>query len=174
MLSLKDPMQIVVIKGFGSGIGSLLISLIIKEYVTDAVYALFALILGFVAYGLSIFFYIKAQRELGAARTSAYYAAAPFIGVLISWAMFQENITWPFVIALFLMFIGSYFAISEEHIHLHIHNEITHEHKHNHEDGHHNHTHEPNVIGEHSHLHTHEVVEHAHIHTPDLHHTHRH
>jgi drug/metabolite transporter (DMT)-like permease len=174
MLSLKDPMQIVVIKGFGSGIGSLLISLIIKEYVTDAVYALFALILGFVAYGLSIFFYIKAQRELGAARTSAYYAAAPFIGVLISWAMFQENITWPFVIALFLMFIGSYFAISEEHIHLHIHNEITHEHKHNHEDGHHNHTHEPNVIGEHSHLHTHEVVEHAHVHTPDLHHTHRH
>lgn len=174
MLSLKDPMQIVVVKGFGSGIGSLLISLVIKEYATDAVYTLLALLLGFVAYGLSIFFYIKAQRELGAARTSAYYAAAPFIGVLISWAMFQENITWPFVIALFLMLIGSYFAISEEHMHLHIHNEITHEHKHNHEDGHHNHTHEPNVIGEHSHLHTHEVVEHAHVHTPDLHHRHSH
>jgi drug/metabolite transporter (DMT)-like permease len=174
MLSLKDPMQIVVVKGFGSGIGSLLISLVIKEYTTDAVYTLLALLLGFVAYGLSIFFYIKAQRELGAARTSAYYAAAPFIGVLISWAMFQENITWPFVIALFLMLIGSYFAVSEEHMHLHIHNEITHEHKHNHEDGHHNHSHEPNVFGEHSHLHTHEVVKHAHIHTPDLHHRHSH
>ena len=172
MLSLKDPLQIVVVKGFGSGIGSLIISLALKEYCSDLLYISVALILGFVAYGLSIYFYIKAQRELGAARTSAYYAAAPFIGVMISWLVFQETITTSFVIALIVMLIGTYFAITEKHRHSHLHLETTHEHKHNHDDGHHKHDLE--VLGEHSHEHAHEEIDHKHSHTPDLHHRHPH
>lgn len=174
MLSLKDPLQIVVVKGFGSGIGSLIISLALKEYCSDLLYISVALILGFVAYGLSIYFYIKAQRELGAARTSAYYAAAPFIGVMISWLVFHETITTSFVIALIVMLIGTYFAITEKHRHSHLHLETTHEHKHNHDDGHHNHKHDLDVLGEHSHEHTHEEIDHKHSHTPDLHHRHPH
>ena len=119
MLSLKDPLQIVVVKGFGSGIGSLLISLVLREVNSDLLYIFLALMLGFVSYGLSIFFYIKAQRELGAARTSTYYAAAPFIGVLISWLVLQEPITAMFVFALIVMLIGTYFAITEKHQHSH-------------------------------------------------------
>lgn len=174
MLSLKDPLQIVVVKGFGSGIGSLLISLVLNQVNSDFLYIFLALMLGFVSYGLSIFFYIKAQRELGAARTSAYYAAAPFIGVLISWLVLQERITALFISALIVMLVGTYFAITEKHLHTHLHTKTTHEHKHHHDDRHHNHSHGLAGVGEHSHAHDHEVVEHKHRHTPDMHHNHPH
>lgn len=174
MLSLKDPLQIVVVKGFGSGLGALIIALSVGRIELDWAYVLIALLLGFVAYGMSIYFYIIAQRSLGAARTSAYYAAAPFIGVLISWVILKEPITPLFTIALFVMLVGTYFAVTEEHGHMHVHVVETHEHKHNHHDGHHDHTHDYEVAGEHSHAHTHEAVEHTHEHLPDLHHRHTH
>ncbi|MCA0386602.1 MAG: DMT family transporter [Firmicutes bacterium] len=174
MLSLKDPLQIVVVKGFGSGLGSLIISFVIHESSYNWVYISSTLLLGFIAYGMSIFLYIKAQRELGAARTSAFYAAAPFIGVIISWIILHEPITTTFIIALIIMLIGTYYAVSEDHKHSHKHSVETHDHKHNHHDGHHNHSHEGDIEGEHSHEHTHEKVEHAHAHLPDLHHRHSH
>ena len=92
MLSQSDPLQIVVVKGFGSGTGALIVALIAGEALPSIGMAIPALLLGFVAYGLSIFFYVYAQRFLGAARTSAYYAAAPFIGVLLSLLIFRQ---WP-------------------------------------------------------------------------------
>lgn len=174
MLSLKDPLQIVIVKGFGSGIGSLIICAVLKEYSFNGLYIAFALLLGFVAYGMSIFLYIKAQRELGAARTSAFYATAPFIGVIISWIVLKEPMTASFMTALALMLLGTYFAVSEDHQHDHVHLNETHEHKHNHEDGHHNHQHDYAIIGEHSHEHSHEPIKHSHAHLPDLHHRHSH
>ncbi len=117
MLSLKDPLRVVVLKGFGAGTGSLVIALATGERARDAVYILCALLLGFVAYGLSIYFYIRAQRDLGAARTSAYYAAAPFIGVLVSWAVLREAITPWFLTALAVMLLGTYFAVTETFAH---------------------------------------------------------
>lgn len=110
ILSWKDPFQIVMIKGFGSGIGSLLIAMILKEKIDNVGYIVLTLIVGFVAYGLSVFFYVNAQRELGAARTSAYYAISPFIGVALSFVTFQElpNIT--FIVALLIMILGTYFV----------------------------------------------------------------
>lgn len=174
MLSLKDPLQIVIVKGFGSGIGSLAISIVLHKMSSDILYILSTLLLGFVAYGLSIFFYISAQRTLGAARTSTFYAAAPFIGVFISWLIYREGLTVSFLTAFAIMLTGSYFAVTEKHYHLHKHLMVSHEHKHNHSDGHHNHTHNPEVIGEHSHEHTHEAMEHEHPHSSDLHHLHTH
>jgi squalene-hopene/tetraprenyl-beta-curcumene cyclase len=73
-----------------------------------------ALVLGFVAYGLSIYFYVHAQRELGAARTSAYYALSPFFGVLLSLAIFAEPPGWQFYAALAVMAAGAYFASAEK------------------------------------------------------------
>ena len=174
MLSLKNPLQIVIIKGLGSGFGSLIISFALRQYSTNALYISMALLLGFVSYGLGIYLYIMAQRELGAARTSAYYAVAPFIGVLLSIIIFGQKITMFFVIALVIMIIGAYFAAVENHKHVHFHEEITHEHRHNHNDNHHNHTHVFKVEGEHSHVHTHKKIEHIHKHTPDMHHMHIH
>ena len=113
-LSSKDPMQIVVIKGLGSGLGSLIIGLVLGEKIS-AVWSVFAVLgVGFVAYGLSIFFYVYAQRSLGAARTSAYYAIAPFIGALLSLIIFAEIPKYTFIIALVLMAIGAYLSASDE------------------------------------------------------------
>lgn len=173
-LSVKDPLQVVIIKGFGSGFGSLLIALIIGERTNNIPYIIATLILGFFAYGLSIFFYIYAQRDLGAAKTSAYYAIAPFIGVGLSLIIFREIPTFSFVIALGVMIVGTYFASTEEHNHMHNHIVMTHEHSHNHDDGHHNHIHDKTIIGNHNHVHTHEEYIHLHKHTQDIHHSHSH
>ena len=113
MLSVKDPLEIVVIKGFGSGGGSLLLALALGERPGGALTTLCALLLGFVAYGLSIFFYIYAQRSLGAAKTSAYYAVAPFIGAGLSLLIFRELPSLSFVAALLIMIAGTYFASTD-------------------------------------------------------------
>jgi len=173
-LSIKDPMQVVIIKGLGSGLGSLIIAYTWGDLSAKFLYIILALVLGFVAYGLSIFFYVTAQRDLGAARTSAYYAAAPFVGVLLSWILLKESISIFFLIALAIMILGAYFAVTEKHEHEHIHLKETHEHRHNHNDVHHNHSHYPEIVREHSHEHTHEEIEHKHIHLPELHHRHLH
>jgi len=109
-LSIKDPLQVVVIKGFGSGTGSLLIALAIHERVSNWLYIFAALLLGFLAYGMSIFFYIYAQRYLGAAKTSAYYAIAPFIGAGLSLLIFRDVPTLTFLVALVIMIVGTYLA----------------------------------------------------------------
>lgn len=173
MLSLKDPLQVVVIKGFGSGAGALMIALLARETAGSLTYMALALLLGFFAYGLSITLYIRAQRDLGAARTSAYYAVAPFIGVGLSFLMFREPVGWMFILAFSLMVLGAYFAAVERHSHVHHHEALTHEHRHSHGDGHHLHSH-PEGDVEHSHVHTHAPHSHKHPHTPDLHHQHRH
>jgi drug/metabolite transporter (DMT)-like permease len=173
-LSLKDPLQVVIIKGFGSGIGALIIAVFAKEVLWNTRYILLALLLGFFAYGLSIFFYVTAQRELGAARTSTYYAVAPFIGVGISFFAFSEPVTASFVLAAVVMVIGTYFAVAERHSHNHTHKLMEHEHRHNHSDGHHNHSHSYPFKGDHSHPHVHQEMVHAHEHTPDIHHSHSH
>ncbi|MEG2149170.1 MAG: DMT family transporter [Clostridiales bacterium] len=112
-LSLTDPIKIVIIKGFGSGFGALFIALTLGEYTDNLLFALIALAVGFVAYGLSIFFYIYAQRELGAAKTSTYYGIAPFIGVLFSLIIFREIPSISFIIALIFMIFGTYFTSTD-------------------------------------------------------------
>lgn len=115
-ISSKDPMQIVLLKGIFSGLGSLVIGLCIGERV-DALWSVFAVLgVGFVAYGLSIFFYVYAQRLLGAARTSAYYAVAPFIGTLLSLAIFREMPHGTYFVALALMIVGAWLCAKDEPI----------------------------------------------------------
>lgn len=112
-LSVKDPLQVVIIKGFGSGLGSLIICFVIGETANNILYIIATLILGFVAYGLSIYFYVYAQRYLGAAKTSAYYAISPFMGTLLSLILFLEIPTLTFIIALVIMIVGTYFASTD-------------------------------------------------------------
>ncbi len=115
MLSNKDPLQIVLLKGIFSGGGSLIIGLCIGEKLHQTLGVILSvLLLGFVAYGLSIFFYTYAQRFLGAARTSAYYAIAPFIGTALSLIIFRNTPTCYYFIALFLMIIGAWLSSSDE------------------------------------------------------------
>ena len=109
-LSLNDPLMVVVIKGVFSGLGSLMIALILSEVIFDFKYILLTLLLGFVAYGLSIFLYVTAQKELGASKTSAFYAFAPFVGAFISLVIFLDVPQITFYPAVILMGIGSYYA----------------------------------------------------------------
>lgn len=113
MMSESDPLEIVVIKGFGSGLGALLIAVLQGEHFPDLRYVPVVFLLGFVSYGLSIYFYVYAQRRLGAAKTSAYYAVSPFIGVAFSLVLFRELPGAAFFAALVIMAAGAYFATTD-------------------------------------------------------------
>lgn len=112
-LSFNDPLMVVVIKGIFSGLGSLSIAFFLGELTWDLSLIGLTLLIGFVAYGLSIFFYVTAQRELGAAKTSTFYAFAPFVGAFLSLIIFLELPKINFYIALILMAIGSYYASTD-------------------------------------------------------------
>lgn len=115
-LSSKDPLEIVLVKGIFSGAGSVVIGLCLGERLTSIWSVIAVLGVGFVAYGLSIFFYVYAQRLLGAARTSAYYAIAPFIGTLLSLIIFRGMPHYTYFIALAFMAVGAWLASSDEPI----------------------------------------------------------
>lgn len=147
-ISNKSSYQIVTIKGLCSGIASLIISIIIGEKFPEIRYTFFALLLGYVAYGLSIFLYVRSQRDLGAAKTSAYYAIAPFIGTFLCFLVNGEALSASYFVGLILMIVGTVFVVIDtcliKHTHLHTHtiththdgythtHVLTHEHEHKH------------------------------------------
>lgn len=121
MISSKDTYEIVTLKGVFSGLGSLVIALLTGESLPPVGLLLPALLLGFVAYGLSIFFYIRAQSVIGAAKTSAYYALAPFIGVLFSFLILREPFSATYGAALLVMAVGSAVSVWDTLAHGHSH-----------------------------------------------------
>ena len=145
-ISDKSTYEIVLLKGFFSGGCAFIVALILGERIPEIKYIIIALLLGFVAYGLSIFMYIKAQRDLGAAKTSAYYAVAPFVGTFLAFIVNGEKLTLTYFIGLVFMIIGSMFIVYDTmvkyHIHshshtiVHTHDGITHTHVVVHEHGH--------------------------------------
>lgn len=106
MISNKSSEEIVIIKGCFSGLGSFIVALLLGEKIPAMKWGLAVLILGFVAYGLSINFYIMAQKDLGAAKTSAYYSIAPFLGVAFSMVFLGERPALQFYIALIIMIVS--------------------------------------------------------------------
>ncbi|MBR3764748.1 MAG: DMT family transporter [Clostridia bacterium] len=112
-LSSADPLKVVIVKGLGSGTGALLVALLTGEAFPAWQHVPAALLLGFVAYGLSIFFYVHAQRHLGAAKTSAYYAVAPFIGVALSLLIFREMPGKSFFLALAVMIAATFLVTAD-------------------------------------------------------------
>lgn len=162
-ISEKSTYQIVVLKGFLSGGGSLLIARLVGEELPAFHFILMAMLLGFVAYGLSIFTYIRAQRNLGAAKTSAYYAVAPFIGAFLSFVLIGEPLTWVYLLALALMLVGTFFVVgdtlvkhhthSHTHVITHTHDGVTHTHVITHTHGH------DHYAGSEKHTHPHSAVE---------------
>lgn len=147
-ISGKSTYEIVIVKGLCSGAGSFVIAMIIGEKLPGIRFIFLALLLGYVAYGLSIFLYVRAQRDLGAAKTSAYYAVAPFVGSFLSFVVNDEKVTGAYFLALVVMIAGTVFVVSDtlvsRHSHEHTHT-VTHTH-----DGE-THTH----VIEHSHGHKH-------------------
>lgn len=174
MLSNKSSVQVTMIKGIFSGLGSLIVALVAGEKLPGIWWILAVMFLGFVAYGLSINFYIKAQKDLGAAKTSAYYSIAPFLGVLFGIVFLRERPQLQFYVGLSIMLVATVLMVkdtislqhthehSHSHTHEHAHAGVVHTHAHSHL---HSHTH---VHGEdeNTHSHTHDTLEgHDHSHT---------
>ena len=165
-ISNKSTVEIVVIKGCFSGLGSLICALLLGEKIPQLSVMVPALLLGFVAYGLSIKFYITAQRDLGAAKTSAYYSIAPFLGVAFSMVLLRERPGIRFYAALALMVVSTILMVRDsitlqnDHVHAH-----THDHEHRHGDL--LHSHEHTHRHRHSHVHLDREGEDAHTHRHD-------
>ena len=160
MISDKSTYEIVILKGIFSGTGSFIIAIILGENILGIKYIFISMLLGFVAYGLSIFLYIRAQRELGTAKTSAYYAIAPFIGTFLSFAVDGDRLSEVYFIGLIFMIIGSvivvYDTMLKNHIHNHIHTIV-----HTHNGSTHKH------IIKHEQTHSHSGSEEKHCHNHD-------
>lgn len=173
MLSTKSSVQITTIKGVFSGLGSLAIALCVREPIPGILWILAVVALGFVSYGLSIHFYIQAQKNLGAAKTSAWYSIAPFLGVAFGMILLGERSGPLFYLGLIIMVAATVLmvrdTISLQHTHEH-----THTHSHEHSHGELVHTHSHSHV--HTHTHIHGVDENAHGHShqqpEDHHHSH--
>ncbi len=159
-ISSKSTYEIVVLKGVFSGMGALVIALIKREIMPEFEYIAAALLLGFVAYGLSIFLYVRAQNILGASKTSAYYAVAPFVGAFFSFIFLKEQLSLIYFAALLVMIAGSILVVADTLIrhHAHVHQ---HTFTHTHDGTTHTHT----VVHEHEHNHYITDEKHGHHHT---------
>ena len=133
------------------------------------------MVVGLLGYGVSLVLYVRALRELGTARTGAYFSLAPFIGAAIAVVMWREPVTAPLLLAALLMALGLWLHLTERHEHLYAHDALEHAHAHRH-DAHHWHAHGPDdPPGEpHTHPHRHEPLTHEDPRYPEIHHRHPH
>ena len=148
-----------ILKGVFSGLGSLIIALILHEQIPELLYIAAALCLGFIAYGLSIFLYVRAQNTLGAVKTSAYYAVAPFVGTFLSFLILKESISWNYILGLAVMISGSVLVVVDTLIRHH-----AHPHRHTFTHTHDGTTHDHTIVHTHEHEHVFTDERHGHRH----------
>ena len=170
-----DAVLIAAAKGLVAGAVNLVIALAIGARLPAPGALLLAGLIGLLGYGVSLVLFIMALRDLGTARTSAYFSVAPFFGAALALGIFGAPAGAAFWAAGALMALGVWLHVSERHEHEHVHEPVTHAHEHVH-DAHHTHEHDFAWDGAepHTHLHRHAPLRHRHPHYPDLHHRHRH
>ena len=173
-LAARDPGQVVMFKGALGAAATLLLALVFGEPLPGPGPALALLAVGATGYGLSLRFYLLAQRAFGAARTGSVFAFAPFVGAALAFMLGERGGGAWMLAGAVLMALGIVLHLAERHAHGHAHEGLAHEHAHSHDDAHHGHRHTPTPPGSHSHLHRHEPMLHSHPHVPDEHHGHRH
>ena len=173
-LAERDPGQVVLAKATLGATATTALAVAFGEPLPSPGAALALLAVGATGYGLSLRFYLLAQRAFGAARTGSVFAFAPFIGAALAVALGDRSASGLMLLGSVLMLAGVVLHLAESHGHEHEHEALEHEHAHRHDDGHHEHHHDPMPAGEHSHRHRHEPMRHAHAHVPDVHHAHRH
>ncbi|MDA8095663.1 MAG: EamA family transporter [Betaproteobacteria bacterium] len=173
-VSLADATWIASMKGLVAGPVNLALGLALGATLPAWPNVAGAMLLGLVAYGVSLALYVVALRHLGTARTGAYFSVAPFFGALLAFVM-GDPVTTRLLLAGALMGLGVWLHLTERHAHLHTHAALEHEHEHTH-DEHHQHAHETPIPPgtRHTHPHRHAPLIHAHPHFPDAHHQHEH
>jgi len=172
-ISASDAMVVAGLKGLIAGGVSLACALQLGQSMPPLATTLAAALLGLLSYGVSLTLFVLALRNLGAARTGAYFAVAPFFGAVLAIFVAHEPLTLQFAAAGALMAVGVYLHLTERHEHEHAHKAMSHEHPHRH-DEHHRHRHDFPWGGAepHVHAHQHDALVHGHPHFPDIHHRH--
>jgi len=174
-ISAGDSVKIAGIKGLAAGTVNLCVAAGFGAALPAWEVAAAAALVGLLGYGISLALFVVALRQLGTARTGAYFSTAPFIGAAASFALLGEAPDTFFWVAAVLMAVGVALHLTERHRHLHRHEALTHTHPHTH-DEHHRHEHDFAWDGAepHSHTHEHDLLSHSHVHFPDIHHRHSH
>ncbi|HSV81914.1 MAG TPA: EamA family transporter [Ramlibacter sp.] len=177
-VALADASWVAMVKGLAAGTANLLIALSLGAQWPAPALVAAAGLLGLFSYGVSLVLFVLGLRQLGTARTGAYFSVAPFFGAALAVLLLGEPVSWQLAVAAVLMAAGVWLHLTERHEHLHAHEALAHTHEHVHGEGdpHHDHVHVPAVPPgtRHSHPHVHEPLVHAHPHYPDAHHRHRH
>jgi len=173
-VSHADATWLAAVKGLVAGPVNLVIALVLGARWPGAPAVGAAMLVGLLAYGVSLTLFVVGLRQLGTARAGAYFSVAPFFGGLLA-IVLGEPVTWGLVVAASLMALGVWLHLTERHEHPHEHYAVSHEHAHVH-DEHHAHDHDHPVAPgvRHSHAHDHEALAHVHEHYPDSHHRHDH
>jgi drug/metabolite transporter (DMT)-like permease len=170
-----SPEQITLAKGAIAGTVNLVLGIVFATaWHVEIRQVVAALLIGALGYGLSITLWVKGARDLGAARGQVIFAAAPFVGALISWTILGESVSLAQLVAVPIAAAGIALSLRTAHEHVHHHDALDHEHEHTHDDLHHDHVHGDGFVGRHAHRHHHDVLDHIHPHVPDLHHGHTH
>lgn len=172
-VALADASWIACVKGLAAGTTNLLLAFLAGAALPGLARVSVAMLVGLLAYGVSLALFVVGLRHLGASRAGAYFSTAPFVGALCAVMFLGEPVTWQLLAAAALMGLGIWLHLTEHHAHTHRHEALEHEHLHAH-DEHHAHEHVPAVEGQHSHRHSHEPMTHSHAHYPDAHHRHDH
>jgi drug/metabolite transporter (DMT)-like permease len=173
-VSLNDPTWIAAIKGTAAGCINLLLAFLVGDRLPELAVLSAAMVVGVLAYGVSLALFVIGLRHLGTARTGAYFSVGPFFGAVLA-LMTWEPLTLRLLSAGSLMGIGVWLHLTEQHVHEHNHEDLEHSHEHEH-DEHHRHDHDGFIGAErkHRHVHRHESLKHSHTHFPDAHHRHVH
>ena len=174
-VSAGDPVQIAMLKGLVAGSMNTALGLGLGAKLPGTSVLVGVGLIGLFGYGLSLTLFVLALRQIGTARTGAYFSTAPFVGAMVAVAFLGDGLTVGFFIAAVLMAAGVWLHLTERHEHAHHHEVLEHDHAHTH-DEHHQHSHAPGVApGEpHTHPHRHDELTHTHAHYPDIHHRHGH
>lgn len=174
-VALADATTIAMLKGLAAGTVNVVLAFANGASIQGTLPLAAAALLGFLSYGVSLTLFVRALRDLGTARTGAYFSTAPFAGTILSVVILHDPVTSPLAAAAMLMAVGVWLHLTEHHVHRHAHRAMDHEHEHVH-DAHHRHEHDPPVPEgtRHSHRHHHDPLTHAHEHFPDAHHRHGH
>jgi len=173
-IALTDATWIASVKGLVSGVANLTLAISLGASMPAMSTVAAAMLVGLLAYGISLTLFVTSLRHLGTARTGAYFSIAPFFGALIA-VLMGDEVTIPLCIAAILMAIGVWLHLTERHEHEHSHEMFSHDHEHIH-DEHHQHPHDNPVAPgtKHRHFHLHRPLTHQHLHFPDTHHRHNH
>ncbi len=112
-ISHVDAPTLAMIKGLVAGSVNVVLGLAIGGAMPGVGPVAAAGAVGLLGYGLSLVLFVLALREVGAARTGAYFSTAPFLGAVLGVVALHEPLTVTLVVAGLLMAFGVYLHLTE-------------------------------------------------------------